>query len=577
MNLQTAFISMIRRLLPRARAGTDGARELPAAPLSGLNWAALVLLGVVFVIVGATDLDLGPQEARLGLAAGERPAPMGQVMGYWAPDLWPAQVWPCFLFAQLEPGGRPGSAAVRWPAALAAVALGLMLARRMAGAMGSRAAILFGVCWFGCLGMIDRSSQSGLDLVVGLATLGAIDRVMNCGSDWVAGIWAALAFLAGGWPPLAVIAMAIVVIGRNSARFSIRLLAPPLVAIAFWSFETIRASSAEVWAAALTLPLTQQPSWLLALEVLGLGMPWSLFALLALGNSVRAGWTREGKSWLYGWLQVAAGALIAGTIVPGVSQPATVVALAGLIILAAVSLEAVWLRVLARVTGRVFFSIFCGVVVIWLGVILYGTYICTLCLPYYRTIGVLMALLALVVTGIASWSLVARDTRLSLIAVVLVAVGLKLVYWGYYAPEWNYRYSQGPWARAIAQWMPRTWTLYTIHEWPADLAFFTKRPVRQLRSPEHLKYQKGVYSKYILLLPSEFEHWPSSAFPILFVARFQDESCRERILARSPGILPPPLGPHPARLSLGLKPGKKGQRTSSSVEGAESVVGESIY
>ena len=40
---------------------------------------ALAALAIFFVLVGAIDLDLGPGEARLGLAAGERPGPLGQV------------------------------------------------------------------------------------------------------------------------------------------------------------------------------------------------------------------------------------------------------------------------------------------------------------------------------------------------------------------------------------------------------------------------------------------------------------------------------------------------------------------
>ena len=84
------------------------------------NWdqVALAAFSIFFVLVAAIDLDLGPGEARLGLAAGERPGPVGQVVGYWAPDLWPARVLPSYLLAQIEPGGHPTSAAVRWPAAL---------------------------------------------------------------------------------------------------------------------------------------------------------------------------------------------------------------------------------------------------------------------------------------------------------------------------------------------------------------------------------------------------------------------------------------------------------------------------
>ena len=144
------------------------------------------------MIVGAIDLDLGPVEARLGLAAGERAGPVGQVFGYWAPDLWPAQVWPSILLTQLEPLGRPSSAVVRWPAAFAGIIAGWMLTRRILQVLGIRAAVLGGICWFGSLAMIDRSGASGLDLILGLATLATIDRLMARGSDLVAGLWASL-------------------------------------------------------------------------------------------------------------------------------------------------------------------------------------------------------------------------------------------------------------------------------------------------------------------------------------------------------------------------------------------------
>ncbi len=132
-----------------------------------------------------------------------------------------------------------------------------------------------------------------------------------------------------------------------------------------------------------------------------------------------------------------------------------------------------------------------------------------------------MIVLLLAVSALCWLALAKRGARLALATLLLVAVGLKIVYWGYYVPEWNYRYSQGPWARAIAQWIPRKWTLYTLHEWPADLAFFTKRTVRQLPSPEYLKYQEGESCKFVLLLPSEFENWPSSAPPVTWWRDFR--------------------------------------------------------
>jgi hypothetical protein len=160
----------------------------------------------------------------------------------------------------------------------------------------------------------------------------------------------------------------------------------------------------------------------------------------------------------------------------------------------------------------------------------------------------------IVVIGAAGlgWSaLETRNTRRGLATLLVIAIGLKLVHWGYYVPEWNYRYSQGPWGRAIGQWVPKRWTIYTFHDWPPDLAFFAKRPVRQLRSPHYLEYQAGPRSKFLLLQASEFENWPKSAPPITLVAKLLDQSADERVLARTAGPLPPPLGPNPsARRSI---------------------------
>ena len=64
---------------------------------------------------GASSLDLGPQEARLGLASGEQFGPMGQALGYWAPDLWPAQVIPSIVLTRLTASGRPSTALFAGP------------------------------------------------------------------------------------------------------------------------------------------------------------------------------------------------------------------------------------------------------------------------------------------------------------------------------------------------------------------------------------------------------------------------------------------------------------------------------
>jgi hypothetical protein len=550
MRLDPALIW--NRLIPQlAIFRADSARpEVPRA--SDARWAQLVVLAlaIVFVIVGATDLDLGPAEGRLGLAAGERVGPLGQVFGYWAPDLWPGEVLPSLLFARLEPFGRPGSAAVRWPAAIAGIIAGWLLARGMSRALGARAGVLLGLCWFGSLALIDRSGAAGLDLIVGMTTLAAVERLLDRGSDWTAGIWTALAFLAGGWPPVVLVGLAIIVLGKRSATYSARLLVPPLVAAVLWSFWTVATSTADACAAALALPLTMKPSWQFALSAAALSLPWSPFALLAMARPVRDGWRPEARLFLKGWLHVGLASLIAGTLVPGFAPVCRVLAIAGFCVISAACLESAWTRSTSGWARPAFFVLFSGVIVLWLVVMFYASYVWCLNLPYYRMLGVVMGVLLLVVTYFGWSSLEMRDCRRGLLTLVVVAAGLKLAHWGYYVPEWNYRHSQGPWARAIAQWVPRRWTLYTFHDWPPDLAFFTKRRVRQLRSPHDLEYEPGDTSKYVLLLPAEYENWSASAPPVYLVARFQDQSAAERILARTSGFLPPPFGPSRHRTTL---------------------------
>ncbi len=550
MSSDPMLATVARLFVPKTLRVDRQTGTLSWSPPRFSSQIVLAILAAFFVLVGAIDLDLGASEGRLGLAAGERPGPLGQVVGYWAPDLWPAEVLPSYLLAQLEPGGRPSSAAVRWPAAVAGILAGCMLALSLTRFLGRRAGLIFGVCWFGSFALIDRSGGVGLDLIVGLATLAALERLLSGKGAWTAGLWASLAFLSGGLPPLFVIALATVVIGRTTARRSLALAIPPLVTVVLWSLWTSAVISSEVCATALALPFTQKPAWLLGLGVLALGLPFSPFAFLVLGQSARDGWSPDAKKWLFGWFQVGLASLIAGSVVPGLAGPARVVVLAGVAIASAAALDAVRKRSLSPSAGRVFFVLFSLVIGTWLCVMMYGTYIWNLCLAYYRVLGIAMSLLIIMVAVLCWLALASRNVGVALAALLLIAVGLKLVYWGYYVPEWNYRYSQGPWARAIAQWIPRKWTLYTIHDWPPDLAFFTKRTVRQLHSPHFVKIERGGPCKFLLLLPAEFENWPSSAPPLTPVARFQDASSSERILARTPGRVPLPPGRDPAWINL---------------------------
>jgi hypothetical protein len=388
-----------------------------------------------------------------------------------------------------------------------------------------------------------------MDLIVGVTTLAALSRVMRGGTGWVAGICASLAFLSGGLPPLIIIALVLVVLGRDTNRFSLRLVIPPLLTMFVWSAWTCATLSPEICAGALGLPFTQKPDWSLGAVVFALGLPFSPFAVLTIARSTRSAWAPEAQTWMTGWFQAAVASLIAGSFVPGLAPPARMILLAAMALAAAAGLDAAWKRSLSRAAGRTFFILFSFVIATWLCVMMFGTYIWILCLAYYRVLGVGTSVLILTVAAFCWVALATRRTRLALATLLLVAIGLKLAYWCYYVPEWNYRYSQGPWARAVAQWIPRKWTLYVLHEWPADFEFFTKRTVRQLHSPHFLEHQGGNSSKFVLLLASEFENWPESAPPLTLVAKFTDQSAGERILARTPGPLPLPPGRNPAWIS----------------------------
>ena len=130
-----------------------------------------------------------------------------------------------------------------------------------------------------------------------------------------------------------------------------------------------------------------------------------------------------------------------------------------------------------------------------------------------------------------------------------MAVGLKLAHWGYYAPEWNYRFSQGPWGRAIGQWVPRKWPVYTFRRLAARPGVL-HRPARPAAAaaPRFLNYVPGPECHFVLLQAADFANWPDQAPPLTLVARFQDQSGEERILARTPGLFPLPglNGPRPS-------------------------------
>lgn len=498
------------------------------------GWALVLAVGAGFVLASGGKLDLGPLEARLGMAAGEAFGPMGQVFGGWDPAIWPGELAPSTLWAWGE-GGTPTSASVRWPAAIAGMLAGVVLASRVTGTLGLRAALMVAFCWFGSVALVDRSAGAGLDLVAGWLVVAAIDRVLGRGTGWVAGLWLALAFLTAGWPPVAIVLLVAIVLGRRGVELSPGLLLPPALAAAGWSAWALTHVPTEAWASALALPVTQKPAWFLALTVMALGLPWSPLTALAAFRSIREGWSDPGRQLVTGWLKAAATCLVAGTIIPGLAPAALVPALAGLALTAAACADSLWSSVVSPAARRSFLGLSTLLVIVWTAVVVgSGIYLAS-AVPYYRVFSITMIILVLPAGALIIRAFETGDSRRAVLAMVVVAIGVKLGHWGYYVPEWNYRRSQGPWGRAIGQWVPPRWPVYTTHSWPPDLAFAMSRPVRQLTHAKLLAFVKDNRPKHLLLFESEFTHWPTDAPALVKVATFRDEHGETRVLARTDG------------------------------------------
>ncbi len=496
--------------------------------------AVFVAAAVGFVIIGGGNLDLGPDEAKIGLSAVEPIGPFGQSLGGWEPSIWVGAYLPSKLWYLAS--GMWESAIVRWPAVIAAIVTALIVVRTVRTKAGVRMASLCAVTWFGSIAMMDRSGDAGLDLIAGMGTILAVNRLLAGGASWTVGLFASWAFLAGGWPPLAMIGLTSILLGRSGASINYKVIIPVVLTVVGWSAWALATTRAEVWAAALTLPLTKSSAWMMAATVLGLGLPWSPFAALAFSPSIRDQWKPEGRAYLVGWGQVAIASLIAGTVIPGFATAATMTALAGLSVVAAASLDAtlqatlttkarVWLA-FAAITLAVLWTVFA---VVW-GVQL------ALNIAYYRAISITLIALAIGLVTIVAASSWLGDRRGQIASLILLAVSFKLAHFGHHVPEWNYRHSQAPWGRAIGQWLPRSYPVHVLHAWPTDLVFAIERPVRHIVDPRLLPDRPGPSPKFILLLASEFEHWQTDKWPkIVPVARFQDEVGEGRVLARTEG------------------------------------------
>jgi hypothetical protein len=527
---------------------------------------AFLLLGVAYVLVGGSAAELSGKDARLGIAASEGFGPLGQVYGHWRPDVWPLPAAISRLVFLLGEPGKPESGAVLWPSAVAGLIAGWLVARRFIATGRTAAALLFGFAWFGSTALLDHAGSRGFDFMSGLATIAALDRLLSRRSDWVAGLLASAAFLCGGWPPLLVIALAVLVVGRRDADFSFKLIAPAVITATAWFFWTIETASAEAaaaavvwpltqglswspptsalgWIAAITMPVDQGAAWAVPFKILVAGLPLAPFALLLFGRSAREGLKSDGGLAL-DWARVALAATICGVVVPGAASAAALPALLGLLLASAVALEAAWSNRLADGERRAFFAMATAMAVAWTSLTVYGTYILTIVFTYYRPIGVVLAIAGAGVVATLWRAFETHSLRRGVVAMLLMTACLKLAHAGFYVPEWNYRYGQGPWGRAIGQWLLPHWTLHTQHEWPEDLMWAVGRPVRLLNSPRHLAFPETGESRHVLLLESEFDNWPDSAPRLIEVARFEPPMPfgNRRILARTEGTLTTPSG-----------------------------------
>ncbi|WP_435009796.1 hypothetical protein P12x_001034 [Tundrisphaera lichenicola] len=529
--------------------------ELQISWVGRLVRPTILTLAAFFVLVGGSNLDLGPAESRLALALSEPIGPFGRAFGYWDPSTWPASIGLGQIWSFFEEEG-PTQGAVRWPSAIAAVLIGVLTARRVRLAMGSRAGLLVALAWFGSVAAIDRSGgSSGLDLITGLGTVAALDRLLGRGSGWVVGFWASFAFLAGGWTPLAVLGLSTIVLGRSGTTWKWSMTIPIAATVAGWSAWALSAAPAEAWASALGLPITQSSAWTLPLTVIGLGLPWAPFAFLARSRKMREGWGESGRPLVMGWLQVAGASILVGTIVPGLASAALAPSLVGLAVVSA----ACWDRLcvswpeLPRGVRRGAIGLTLAAATLWFALVLsWGGYV-GFAVAYYRSTIIGVALLSLAGFLLALHAFRKREVLWALGGLILVSIAIKIAHWGYYVPEWNYRASAGPWGRAIAQWVPVKHPIYVLHSWPAELAFAMARPVRQLASPQHIDFQPGEGSKFVLLQDAEYaeyQNWSDGWPKLLKVAEFEDEmGLGRRILTRTdaPLIIRRPYRTHDPR------------------------------
>ncbi len=523
--------------LPRSQHSWSGFAVPQLVGGTLLWWSILGVMAIGFLFVGVNSLDLSPTEARLGLAVGSGMGPFGKVYGGWATDVWPLPLALGRIWAMFE-GTWASAGVVRWPGAFAALLLVAILARRSAEVLGGRAGLLTGLTTLGSLALIDRSSLLGLDVLAALGVVAALDRIIAKGPDTRAGLWLSLAFLSAGWPPVALVGLTLLILQRKDAGVPFRFVIPVVLTVASWSIWACVTVSPEAWLTALGMPLTQKSAWGLVPNVITLGLPWAPIALLLAWPSVRAQFgSTTGTPWVMAWIQALVVCLVVGTVIPGLAMAARLPAVLALCVLSAACLDCAWVDLAAWPASarRVFAGLLLLVVALWAAIVVgYFGYL-SLAVTYYRPLAIVLFALVGPTLFVAILAASSGQGRRAVIALGLVACGLKIAYVGFFAPEWNYKTGQGPWGRAIGQWVPARRLIYTSHVWQPDLAFATERQFHQLVNPRVLEYQRDPLPRFVLLHDQEFAHWPEDAMPLVKMAEFEDAYGSKRVLARTAG------------------------------------------
>ncbi|MFM7593761.1 MAG: hypothetical protein ACKO85_18395, partial [Isosphaeraceae bacterium] len=504
---------------------------------------AFVAISCTFLVWGATRLEIGSQEARLGMAARESFGPVGQSFGGLDPGIYPGPVALLKAFSVIEKW-NPGQESIRWTSVICAGLIGIAITLRTEWKSGKTAALAVALCWFSSVALLHRTGEMGIDFYLGAGLVLALnDTIAQRGQLRLrTGIYTAIAFLCGGLAPVILVVAASIIICRSSAGLRPGFLAFVIATVGGWSAWALNEISAEAWAAAIALPVVFRSGSSFPSIVMILCLPMVLAVPAFFSQKLRSEWAESSREYTSNWWTIASACLFVGTVLPQFSRATLLPIVAGCSVIAGHVWATAWQsRQFAALgfAGR-WLSGTSGLLVVAASAVIipFGVYL-SIAIPYYRWTSLACLVLAIVSAGFYFYGNYTGKSRQVIMSIVLLAICIKTAHTAIYVPEWNYRRGQGPWGRAIGQWVPAGWPIYTLHGWPTDLAFATGHNFRQITAPRFLPGQDRSPDGrpvFILLHPADFERWPKSAAPIRKVFEFQDQSgFSSKILARTGG------------------------------------------